>query len=361
MFVYVLLFSFIIIMCKLQNYSYVFINRIKPIKGDKLYIYSVAGILILFMGLRATNVGCDVIQYFNRYKNANVMYNLGITYSEWGFNYISYFFHDYLKLDFQFFLLFIAIVCIVSLSVCIYKYSDDILLSFILYLTIGNFALNMSGLRQTIAISLSLFAIVMAEKRKPILFYLLIFVASIIHNSALIFMPVYFLWGKTINRKYAFILLIIAVSAFFYRQLLNPIITYLSPERYSKYSLIEGYSINCLVILVPIIFCIYSLLFLNTDEDGKFDKKNSFFYCFSCISIFMMILSLNNGQLGRLAYYFSIGNLITVSAAMKSHKQYDRKIATIIEIIMIVLCLLYFFISTPGGTLRIDRYMFFWQ
>ena len=97
------------------------------------------------------------------------------------------------------------------------------------------------------------------------------------------------------------------------------------------------------------------------DDDNKFNEVDSFFYINSCIYIFMIILSLNHNQLGRLAYYFSLGNIITVANAVMAYKKRDGKRGLIMEIMIIVFSSLYFFVSTPGGTLQIDNYNFFWN
>lgn len=360
MIAYVVLFALILLSEKTQKKVFIAGNYVAPVSGRKMYLYIVAVILIFFMGLRATSVGCDVIQYLYRYENATELYNIGLSYSEWGFNYISYFFHNILNVDFQVFLFAIAILCVSSISTCVYRYSDNILLSIITYLTVGNFTMNLSGLRQTVAISIVLFSILVAEKKKLVPFFALVMLASVIHNSAVVFFPVYFLWGRRLNRKTGAILLIISVAAIAYRTFLNPLIGILSPERYSIYNLTEGYAINPLVILVPIVFCVYSLFFMKQDG-GEFSQKDSFFFIFSCINVFTSMLSLSNNQLGRLGFYFAIGNMIVISSAVQGHKENDYRVAHGIEYLIVILCFLYFFISTPGGTLSIDNYLFFWQ
>ena len=361
MLAYYILFALIIILSTL-NISVVYqASKCDAITArKKTYATEVFILLTLFIGLRATTVGCDVIQYANKYKNSANFIGSGFSDSEWGYKYLSYFFHDILKVDFQIFLFFLAIIFSFAVSRCVYKYSNNDLMSFVIYLTLGTFTISLSGLRQTLAISLVLLSIEQAEKRKLIKFLLLVFVASIIHNSAIIFLPIYFLWGLRITRVQSFIILGGTVAAFAYKNLLTPIINFLAPERYDKYDLSEGYEINLLVVIVPILMTLFAAVLSKADEDGKLDKKHSFFYILSCLNVFMLILSLNNNQLGRLSYYFSIGCAIIVPATLK--KQNINKVwVKITEMIIVFLCLLYFFVSTPDGTLQIDNYKFFWQ
>lgn len=360
MLIYYALFGAVALLTPLMGKT-VIRGRGKIIQGNLFYMYIVATVLILIMGLRATTVGCDVIQYVHRYEMADSMLKLGFTQSEWGFNYLSFFFHDILKVDFQFFLFFISCACVLSTCYYIYRYSDDVFVSLMIYLTVGNFTVNMSGLRQTVAISLIMVGMIQIERRHLLKYLALVFLATLMHNSAIIALPLYFLWGIRLNRKTAVAILVVTLMAFFYRNLLNPIISLLSPQRYSNMDLSEGYSINILVLLVPIVFNIYSLAFMQQVDRGAFNVKNSFFYMCSCISVFMMILSLGNNQIGRLAYYFACGNVIISASAIKNHCSFDRATGRMIKVFIIILCVVYFLYSTPGGTLRIDDYHFFWE
>jgi hypothetical protein len=48
-------------------------------------------------------------------------------------------------------------------------------------------------------------------------------------------------------------------------------------------------------------------------------------------------------------------------SAVKGHIKKNRKEGIVVGILMLLLFVSYFFISTPGGTLKIDEYKFFWQ
>jgi hypothetical protein len=91
------------------------------------------------------------------------------------------------------------------------------------------------------------------------------------------------------------------------------------------------------------------------------DKYESLFYLCNCIGIASLILSKNNNLISRFNFYFGFGNIIITSYAIHKLKNKNIKLATIAIISIVVLCILYFMISTPNGTLKIDNYKFYWQ
>lgn len=329
-------------------------------KNDEtIALFVVCSIIFLLMGLRSTSVGCDLVQYVHRYKilSYDSIYNT----SEWGYNILCYFFRDILHLDFQWLIIFVSLLLMSSFYFCFKSFSEDWIISVIFYLTLGTFTLAMSGVRQTISIALCNYAIFFVKKRKLILFILFVLIASTFHNSALVFLITYFIYGIRFTRKSAAICFFVFLLGFIFRRYIVELINIVRPPKYSNIDLSEGYSINPLVILAPIIINIYSLLFIPTDSCGRFTKKDSFFFLLSCVYILTLILSLNNNQLGRLGFYFSIGQMINVATAVKNHKQSNFMEGTIMFVLIILFCLAYFFISTPGGTLGIDKYTFFWD
>lgn len=89
-----------------------------------------------------------------------------------------------------------AFISISSVSYLIYKYSENCLLSFLVYLGLPAFLMNYSGLRQTVAIAITLFSYIFIRNKKPIIFILTVLLASTLHKSAIVFLaayPIYYL------------------------------------------------------------------------------------------------------------------------------------------------------------------------
>ena len=241
------------------------------------------------------------------------------------------------------------------------KYSYNPFFSVIIYITLGLFTFNMSGLRQSMAISLTVLAIEEMKKRHILRFTIIILAASYMHNSAVIFFPIYFLWNYRMTRKQALLIYMAALMSLIYRKCMNPLILALMPDKYSKYNIFEGYAINPLVILVAALITLFCIIYVRRDEKLRYSSEHSLFLMMSILNVLFLIMSMNHNQIGRLAYYFMFGNIVLLPQAIRGLINKEHEWGQGIKVIVLCLCFAYFIISTPGGTLQIDNYHFFWS
>ena len=239
MFPYAFFIFFILFASLVEKMKFSFNVRSKCLDGRVFYSLIVFGALALFMGLRSISVGCDLLQYLHRYEISRAMIEYPM---EKGFNYFSYFFHDILHSSFHLFLFVISCVTCLSLFVLFLRYSQDISFSLLLYITIGTFTMALSGLRQTMAMSIAWLAIYFVEKRRLLIFIALILLASTFHNSAVIFLVVYPLWGWRLSRKQCFLITLVTLSSYFWNSLLLPLIKFIQPFKYDYLDLSVGYN-----------------------------------------------------------------------------------------------------------------------
>lgn len=354
---YYLLFSLITLIYMLIYGGF----RLSDQRKRNLFSFIVLVILSCFVGLRDWHVGVDTLQYAYHYDIVDYTVSYGMAKSEWGFFKFIFFIRYWLGWNFQSLLFLLGALNIFALVYNLRRYCSNMYVGLIIYLTLGLFTMNLSGMRQSFAMALCFLSIPFIEYRRIIPFLLLIAAAFTIHNSAIVFLPVYFLWNLRIGRFQGLILLIVTLLAFVYRLYLNPVIEWLAPVRFDAMDLLSNYDINILVILVPVVLTIFSLCFLPLEDKHKFSKINSYFYIFSCLYIWALILSINNNQIGRLSYYFALGNMICFPDALAELYKKNRFITIFVGLSAVSLFFLYFFISTPGGTLKIDNYQLFFM
>lgn len=292
--------------------------------------------------------------------------------TEPGYNWLNYFFHDMLDISFYAYdALMAAFICIV-LAVFLKKYTCNLYLSLFLYMTIGLFTMSMSGLRQTLAISLCTIPVIMAydndgfqhitirkKVRRFVFGGLCVVAAATLHNSALIFLPILFLFSIRLSRRQTILLVILATSTILFRELFTRIMSNFLIGRYEDFDLDVGYAMNILVLLLPIAIGLFCAFVSRPDyTDGKYSGMISLMFIFLALQITFNNLALNNNQIGRLGYYFLSSYIILIPYALKCMNQSSRSIVTFV---IIVLCLVYFYLGTNEGTLRIDHYKFFWE
>lgn len=362
MYIYYLLFILLILGNKIYNTGTPQIHRIAGGSSNKFIIFTTV-LLTLIMGLRAESVGSDTEQYAVRYANTLARFALGSENPELGFDALQFVFYHYLNVGYNGFLFFIALVCCLSLGVFIKKYVNDQLTAIFIFIMLL-LAMYMSGIRQCTALSLSIWAFMMADKRKPLLYLLFIALAYTIHNSSIIFLPVYLLWYIRITRFQALLIFLISVSALIYRPFVTPIIEYLAPAKYEDMSFDMHYAINPLVLAVSICMIIFALLFVPVETEGnkkQLSQLDSVFYIFMCIYLFLQIMSMSNGQLWRLSFYFTIGFIALIPKVIWENTQMDVMTTSFVRFVICLMCILHFIIGASGDILQIDDYKFFWE
>lgn len=347
--------------------TWVLINNYHdPYKGSTLALcFKLAIPLALVMGLRHVCVGSDTEQYVLRYNNSDALMFDDNYQWEKGYNYINYLFNDILNLDWQWFLMFTSIIYCIALSLFIASFSRDPYLGFFLHLTIGMFVMSVSGIRQSIAVSICTLALIVFLKSNLVRYkkyacsVLLIMLAYTFHNSSLIYLPVLlFLTGRRISKRTATFCILFGISSLVLKTFFVPIIQIVMISKYAEMSLNTNYVSNILVYAVPIAIGVFCLMYVNTEMDGKYSNEISTMFIFLSLTIFFISMKSLNNQIGRLAYYFIYSYSVLIPQAFTTMNRETRK--TLYPGLIIV-CILYFVIGNSGNIMQIDDYHFFWE
>ena len=88
-------------------------------------------------------------------------------------------------------------------------------------------------------------------------------------------------------------------------------------------------------------------------------KKILAFFIISCFNFVVYFLATKIVMLERILFYFMIYNSILIPNIIQGIKSKETRM--IAKIACIILPLIQFIISTPGGSLGIDNYKFFWE
>lgn len=328
--------------------------------------------ILVILGLKDVSVGSDTISYYTRYDNADDMLTLASTRSEMGFNLFNLFLKEIVHLPWQGYLILVSsLVCLGNL-LFIVKYSDDIYYSLFVYITIGLFTMNMSGIRQSLSVSICMIVLFILDYRDNIrnvknarnkrLWFLIVSVVLLIisvtiHNSSIIFFIIFFIRKLRLTRSQVFFLLLFAIASYFYKDLLTSLIPSMEGTRYSELEFEEDYGINPLVILITIAIPMAAAKYIPTEIDGKYSRTITLMFIFAALTILFKILSINQNLLGRMSFYFLNCYLILIPTTLYS----IIKNRSLFYFIVTILCVIVFYMGTNGGTLKIDNYIFFWE
>ena len=332
-----------------------------------LIIYSTT--LLLLISLRKNTVGTDTMTYFYQYIDAEKILFIKSNNSESGFLYFNYFLRK-MGVSFQWYLFIISSFFIFSISLLFKKFSKNFFLSFYLHITIGLFAMAMSGLRQTIAISLTILSFILLMKGKKILPFLLIIAGYYFHHSIIFFFlafPVIFSKIK-LSRKSAIITYCFSIFLFALKDIVKFIVEYFnligyeSISRYERYFAEENFYTNPVVTVVAMAIPFISLFFWPKDisVDTKTNQHAlSIFFLFSCINFIINYYSMDIFMLSRLGFYFIAYNAILIPNIIENIQ--NRNLRIWAKMACLIFPFIQFVMVTPRGALGIDNYKFFWE
>lgn len=198
-------------------YTYIFvmlvfaqvINIITEYKYKVLesFYYIFVGIFLFFIAILRDGIGFDFNNYnywydvFKAYPSFIESYNL-----EFG-----YLFINYISSSFRMVIFICATLAIPIKLKVIYKYSEDKLMSLMIYFTGVFLMFDMGVIRQGISIAVCLISIKYILNRSLKKFIICIAIGTLFHTTTIIFFPLYFLGYKRYSKKIIYISVLLAL------------------------------------------------------------------------------------------------------------------------------------------------------
>lgn len=350
--IYILLIALIIYNSKvkgsteIKNYIYLFLNF---------------SVFIFISAFRASNIGNDTYRYielFNRLKFDSIE-NLKDRY-EIGYLLLN---KSLLVLtdNQQIILIVSSIFILTTYALFIKKYSSNIWLSTFLFFTLGYFSATMNTIRQQIAIAIVLISYRLLLSNKIFKFFILVGIASLFHDTAIIFLFAYPISKLKLDFKNILIFTLITILGFlFFNSLLGSI---LSDSKYSYY--LKTVYLNgeirlatIMNIAILIVILVFGFFVLKNKEE---DKKIKILTLFLLTSLIINIMSLKFNLLDRVAEYFQVFLIIylpNIIYKIKNKKEVALIIFIIINLFVIYRTSIEYF--KPEWN-RIYPYEFFWN
>lgn len=291
---------------------------------------------ILISGFRY-GVGQDYFYTYVPIFNQAVTGNLDNVWGEIGYIYlnkiVAMFTSDYAGI-----FLVTSILFIYFVFDSIYKESDNWSFSAMLLVLMGYYFCFMNGIRQMLAVSMLLFSIRFIRDRKLIKFMLLIAIASLFHTSALLFIPVYFIYNIKIGSKT--MLSSIAIFYIFSNFVSKFVLNFVGVTKYSWYldSIYKAERTGIIMILVNLCILLFALLFNK-------DKKNELYIKIQWLAVVSMSFIGKIPVAHRLVWVFGLPGIILIPNVIESRTSKKEKfvITLVISIVYII-----YFVYTIG-------------
>lgn len=334
-----------------------FFDNIKNVTKRKRFqcVASAFG-LIFLLGFHSPTLGCDVAgSYAPAFERMGPFFITSADESIFGFElgYMNYMalIHNITD-DIQIFLFITSLIIVIPIIFLIYKYSKDVMFSILIYISWYLYYFSFSGIRQAMAISICSVATFFIFKRKLLPFVAIVYLASLFHTSALLFLLAYPLYTYRISNKKLFVFGAIAVCILVLFQnsmQLVAMILFGADSRYVE-SLSNSEFAGFTIAIVYFAFALFQM---------SLDKKNHNPYLSILILLgIIQTTGIYSQTIPRLAYYFipifSLSFPEALSISNKSTKQVS-------QIVIILLFVSFFMMQASGHYLNVTPFKFFWE
>lgn len=271
--------------------------------------------MIFILAALRFDVGWDYISYYDFIEKNHKFYEAQISRLE-PFNQGLIITSQFLNFT-QFFFIVTSFIICQAFYKTFRKYSSDFAVSTLLFLSLPIFFFNsLSIIRQFVAIAVVLYAIPYVITRKFFKFSIVLVIAVMFHKSAIIALPIYFLYDKKIQ---FYVYPILYVLGFFSSDLLYWLVELILPQ-YLKFldkSIGEG---GDMVLLLFQVLGFILLFFVDRLKQNK--KMNDFYFLLFFIGLFIWSSLAEYGHAGfRGSLYYTVFSLLLIPNILAEIKQ----------------------------------------
>lgn len=301
-------------------------GKIYDKKAEICFLSFVVAAFVLIATFRDYSSYPDFIG-FSGYENRYVIFGNKSFESIWSFRNelkdITYYFLGSfmckIGISFRGWITIIAAFDLLAILLHVKKYSNNYGLSFLMFLSLGYYFFMLCGLRQAIALALVLFAYDAGKKHRFRSFCILVFLAYLFHQSAIVFLPFYFIIAKKkIEKKHIWILLfLIVITLLNYKSFMSLLAfqAFEDNNRYARFIDSNREGLNATNIIIYASMYAYCLIARRHDSEDQqegilvnkliLDTRKE---CLLLIPIgcFFRALSMYSPESFRLAMYFDI-------------------------------------------------------
>lgn len=330
------------------------------IKNRKVLVSLIGIQIFLLLACRNEGVGYDLsvykgafeyiksLSFFEMVERLNFIstadliypYNLesGYVFFNWIIGSIGFTFHDFLIIQ--------AAVNITIISLFIYNYSKSIWMSFMLFCCLGMYNSMFGLLRHSLAMCILLLSVPFILKKNSVKFFLVVTLAFLIHRSAIIFIPIYYLYNIKVRKefllKYGLIaLLLIYPLGYVLDIFVVPLLSIFDKVGYSSLQL----KYNNLILLLFIIL-ILVVMFANFRYfTEKIDNLTIWGFL---LSFPIEIVGMYNEVLGRSLPFYFIFICLLIPKIIKEYKvQETRMVVYLVLPVVLLMFEMYTIYGTP--------------
>lgn len=335
----------------------------KLIKSKKLLVAIISLQTFLILALRHELLGVDLVGYreyyygYQAFSFGDIFNGFSLIENKLGFEFGYVLLNKIvgsLGFDFHGFLVVYAAICILCVSRFIYRYSDDVPMSFMIFFSLGAFVTMFGILRQSLGLAILLFAIPSIKKKHFIRFLLLILLASLFHKTLLLAFPLYFLDRIRVKRSTYFKMIICSFLIISVTPILSNLLVKVMAMFGKNYSS-TGFEWNNMYLVI-----LFLTVFVALFYDFENDQNDNVFHWGFIFALLIQSLTFYYPVFSRISNAIFMNFTCIVLAKAFQMKQKDLTFRGPLRFAMI--CgLLVLFVYSLKGSQEMVPYTAFWQ
>lgn len=229
--------------------------------------------------------------------------------------------------------IFITSVIINVLIVCFFaKYARPFWFAVFMYICGGFYFTSMNVVRQYVAVAIILWCYPLAQERKLLKYIMVTFLAAGFHMSALIMLPLYFVFRKKIDISLLVVLVLSVIVLLNFEEVMMVILPNTIYDSYLQNILSSGYGVKLIRIVVWLVP--YTIIVLNRNKMIRYLGIPDNVVYATGIAIGVSIMSYAYVYVARIDVYFTI---ISICAIIKIPELFAKDSRKLVQIAMIIL------------------------
>ena len=307
--------------------------------------------MFCLLAFKAESIGTDTANYINMFKDSGAYLKIDQeSRIELGYQYLVLFLNKYFGAH-QFLFIFSAFFICFSLYKFIIRTATNYALALFFFTTLGFFQFSISGIRQALAIAISLFAFKYIQERKLIKYTTIVALATLFHKSALFCLPIYWIMNMKTSTKNMIIMVIGIFSAYL---LAEPFLLTAADVMNYNYG-IE--STNTGFIFMFIVLLITVACYKHRQELQGHNISSRFLINANYISLLLWVIRLVSRTAERLSLFVMPYTYISLEQYLTTRPSNKKSIYTIVAVLVAG----YLFVHRMSPSEYLNNYLFFWQ
>ena len=291
------------------------------------FLFAFLSFLIPFIisAFRSYTIGTDTsgtyMEIFYRIKN-------GENIRDFGFGFITkvalLIFNNYTGL----LILTSLIFCGLS-YICIFRDSKHPAMSVLLFFTMNVFFISMNMIRQSIAISIFIYSIKYIKNRNVIKYTIAMIIAMLVHTSAILYFPMYFVYNFRINKHIlcAVPIVVLFLKTFLLDFIINILIKIEYFNKYFSWYLTSQYNTGELNVVSFLIACCILIFLILIYKSAREDKEYNMLLWNEIIAITFLAISSELPLMQRTSFLFTFPLYIYLPNMFKYIKNFKLRLS----------------------------------